>query len=107
GSSVARDGFSRPYLIAVCYASALYGLVALLLVHDVLRRRAGVGEPLATWTVAALWLATPIVYYMTLAPGFAHAPSLFAVTLMLWPWCRARESDRIGDWLAVGLAGAL
>jgi hypothetical protein len=107
GSGVARDGFSRPYVIAVCYASALYGFVALLLVHDVLRRHARVAEPVATWTVAALWLATPLVYYMTLAPAFAHAPSLFAVTLMLWLWLRARESDRLLDWLVVGLAGGL
>ncbi len=107
GSAVARDGYARPYVIAVCYASALYGLLAVLLIHDVLRRRAGIAEPLATGTVAALWFATPLVYYTTIAPGFAHAPSLFAVSLLFWLWFRARERDRVLDWTAVGLAGGL
>jgi hypothetical protein len=107
GSGVAADGFSWPYLAAVCYASALYGLLGLLIVHDALRRFGGFPEPAASWSVAALWLATPVVYYMTLAPGFSHAASLFAVALTVWLWLRARERDAALSWLQVGLAGGL
>jgi hypothetical protein len=107
GASVAADGYSLPYVAAVSYASALYGFIGLLLVHDMLVRHAGIAEPAATWTVAALWLATPVLYYLTLAPGFAHAASLFVVSLLVWLWLRARESDALGDWLLVGAAGGL
>jgi hypothetical protein len=107
GSTVAADGLSAPYVAAACYASVLYGFLGLLLAHDALRRFGAFLEPAASWSVAALWLATPVLYYMTLAPGFSHAASLFAVSLMLWLWLRARVGDTLLGWLAVGLAGGL
>jgi hypothetical protein len=107
GCGVAADGYSRPYVAAVCYASALYGLLGLLLAHDALVRFGRLAEPAASWAVAALWLGTPVLYYMTLAPGFSHAPSLFAVALLVWLWLRARGRDRPLDWLLVGVAGGL
>lgn len=108
GMGVERDGFSRPYVAAACYASALYGFLGLLLAWDTLRR-SGSSEPAATWTTAALWFGTPVLYYMTLAPGFSHACSLFAVALLLWLWTRARQSPHggSGQWLAIGAAGGL
>lgn len=107
GSTVAADGFSRPYVAAVCYASALYGFLGLLLVHDALRRYGSFSEPAASWSVAGLWLGTPVLYYMTLAPGFSHAASLFAVSLTLWLWLRARGGDGLRNWILVGMAGGL
>src|SRR5262249_27997654 len=84
GAGVLADGFSFPYLAAVSFASAFYAFLGLLLVHDLLRQDAGVSDTLATLVVATLWLGTPVVYYMTIAPGFGHATSLFAVSLLLW-----------------------
>jgi len=109
GSSVAADGYSWPYLAAVCYASALYAFLGLLLVHDGLRRFAGFGEPAASYTVAALWLGTPVVYYMTIAPAFSHAVSLGVVSLMVWLWLRARSQPAAsaGQWALVGAVGGV
>ncbi len=70
GAAVPANGLAAPYVAAVCYASALYGFLGLLLIHDALRRFARVAEPAASWTVVALWLGTPAFYYMTVAPGF-------------------------------------
>jgi len=89
GARVAADGFSFPYVAAVCYASALYGLAGLLLVHDTLRDHGRMPEAAATLSVAALWLGTPLLYYMTLAPAFSHAPGVFAVALLVWLSLRA------------------
>ena len=109
GGSIAANGLSAPYVAAVCYASALYGFLGLLLLHDALRRFGGFAEPAASWSVAALWLGTPALYYMTVAPGFSHAPSLFAVSLLLWLWLRAREAGggSLGAWVAIGAASGL
>lgn len=107
GADVEADGFSRPYVAAACYASALYGFAGLLLLHGLLLRHGKFPEPAASWTVAALWLGSPVVYYMTVAPGFAHATSLFTVALVLWLWFGARETDRALDWALVGFAGGL
>jgi hypothetical protein len=109
GASVAADGFSFPYVAAVCYASALYGLGGLLLVHDTLRRHGGVAEPAATLSVAGLWLGTPLLYYMTLAPAFSHAAGVAAVALVVWLSLRtaARPLAPVGQWALVGAAGGL
>ena len=109
GAGVPADGFSWPYLTAVSLGSALYAFLGLLLIHDALRRHGRVGEPTATWTVAGLWLATPVLYYMTIAPGFGHAPSLFAVSLLVWLFLRIaqRPDARLADYFLVGLAGGL
>lgn len=110
GASVAADGFSYPYLAAVSLASALYAFLGLLLVHDLLVREAGVSDATAALTVATLWLGTPVVYYMTIAPAFGHAPSLFAVSLLLWLSFRARRQSAGGSvraFFGAGLAGGL
>jgi hypothetical protein len=109
GSSVAADGFSLPYAAAACYASALYGFLGLLLVHDGLIRFGGFGAIAATLAVGTLWLGTPVLYYMTLAPAFSHAASLFMVALVLWLWLRARARPAAApwEWAAVGAAGGI
>jgi hypothetical protein len=109
GASIPADGLARPYEAAACYGSALYGLAGLLLIHHALRRFAATKEPAATLSVLTLWLGTPVVSYMTVAPGFSHACSLFAVALLLCLWLRAREEQALaaGRWLLVGAAGGL
>jgi hypothetical protein len=109
GAGVAADGFSWPYVAAACYASALYGLAGLLLAHDVLRRYRGVPEPAAALAVATLWLGTPLLYYMTVAPAFSHATGVFAVALLVWLSLRtaARPEAPLAEWALVGVAGGL
>lgn len=109
GASIAADGFTQPYVAAVCYASALWGFLGLLLVHSALARFCDVPEPAASWTVGALWLSTPVLYYLTIAPAFSHACSVFAVSLLLWLWLRLtrRAADTVIDWALVGAAGGL
>jgi hypothetical protein len=110
GAEVAADGLSAPYVAAACYASALYGFLGLLLVRDTLARHGGWPDGVATATVLALWFGTPVLYYMTVAPGFAHAASLFAVSLLVALWLRARARGAeatAADWALVGLAGGL
>lgn len=109
GAEVAADGFSPPYVAAIAFGSALLAWLGLLLVHDALRRRGGVGEPAATLAVAALWLGTPLLYYTTVAPGFSHAASVFAVSLVAWLALRldALAETRLRDWAAAGAAVGL
>lgn len=113
GYSVPADGLSWPYEAAACYASAFYGLLGLLLVHNLLVRRAGLAPDAATATVLAVWYGTPVVYYMTVAPGFSHATSLFAVAALLSAWLSARDRETepgdagLNRWALVGLCGGV
>ena len=43
----------------------------------------------------------------TLAPAFAHAPSIFAVSLLFYLWLRARDKDRVFAWALVGFCAGL
>jgi hypothetical protein len=111
GAAVAADGYGTPYIAAVAFASALYAFLGLLLTHHMLVRWARVGTAAATLAVAALWLGSPVLYYVTLAPGFGHACSLFAAALLVFLFLRAQErageGARLLDWALVGGAAGL
>ena len=92
GAAVPADGFSKPYIAAVTYGSAVYGFLAVLLSAWAARRITGSGAIAA----ALAWLATPLVFYMYLAPGMAHACSAFAVALFVCIWLRVRTRWHMG-----------
>jgi hypothetical protein len=97
------DGFSRPYIAAVTYGSAVYGFLALLLTLSIIRRVV----PASILPAVAAWIGTPVLFYSYIAPGFSHACSAFAVSLFLWIWLRVRTRWSLAGVVALGLAGAL
>ena len=107
GSGVAADGFSAPYVAAACYASWLYGGLGLLVIHDALRRFGGFDDRASGWATAALLWGSPLLYYMTIAPGFSHACSVFAVAALVWTSLAARARASLGAWAVVGIAGGV
>jgi hypothetical protein len=98
------DGFSQPYIAAVAYGSACYGLLAVVLSALVARRVLG-GGGLGPGVIVAI--GTPLLFYAYLAPGFGHATSAFAVSLFVWIWIRARARWSVQGAIALGLAGGL
>lgn len=103
GADVSADGFSRPYIAAIVYASALYGFLALVLSWLVAAQIAGTGAA----TVAAIWLGTPLLFYMYVAPGFSHACSAFAVAAFVLAWLHVRRSWSIPGVAALGALAAV
>lgn len=103
GVPVAADGFSQPYLRAIAYGSAIYGFLAVCLAVVAARRLLGEGHLAA----AAIWVGTPLLHYMYVAPGFAHACSAFAVALFVSLWLVVRETWSMRGLLALGAASAL
>lgn len=98
GASVTTDGLSLPYRWAVTLASGIYGAIGLLLSYRLARRYADAEASLLA--VVGLWWATPVAYYMYVAPGMSHAASLFAVALFftLWPWALSGSAGRWAVW---------
>ena len=95
GREIAVDGFSQPYIVAVTYASALYGFLAILMSAGVARRVTGYGPAPAL----IVWVGTPLLFYMYAAPPYSHACSAFAVALFVTIWLRVRN-----DWSPRGMA---
>jgi len=103
GGTTDRDGYSRPYLVAVTWGSACYGLLALWLSAGLATRLGGRGAVAA----AAVGLGTPLIFYMYVAPGMAHAPSAFAVALFVTAWLGARDGWSVPRTMWLAAAGAL
>jgi hypothetical protein len=103
GSTVPADGFSKPYIAAVCLGSAVYGFIALLLSARIARTVTGSGLRAA----ALVALGTPLIFYMYVAPGFAHATSAFAVALFITTWLTVRHGWSPKGVAALAAAGAL
>ena len=110
GDRVPRDGYSKPYVAAVAYASAVYGLLALVLSVAAVRRLAWHWPELSTRAVPSalvVWAGTPLLFYMYVAPPMSHATSAFAVALFVAVWLRVREQWTTGGLMALGAAAAL
>lgn len=109
GDGVARaigapvDGFSKPYIAAVAYGSAVYGFLALVLAILCAGRLGLDGVPAAL----AIWLGTPLLFYMYVAPPFSHACSAFGVALFIYVWLRVRDDWSPRGLVALGAAAAL
>jgi hypothetical protein len=104
GSEAPADGFSKPYVAAVAYGSAFYGFAAVLLGIAAARRVVRGG---AMFAGVAVWLGTPLFFYMYVAPPFSHACSAFAVALFVTIWLHVRNTWSIRGAIALGLSGAL
>jgi hypothetical protein len=97
------DGYSQPYITAVAIASACYAFLALVLSVAIARRVVGAG--LGAGLI--VWVGTPLLFYMYIAPGFAHACSAFTIALLIWTWLRVREHWTAGGAAQLGLVAAL
>lgn len=108
GATIPRDGFSRPYIVAACFMTALYSLIGLQLTYRLARRLSGRTPALVASLV--VFLASPLVFYTFIAMPWSHAPGffLFALFLSLWlPGLPHEERRSLGRWLLLGLIGGL
>jgi len=104
GRAIEADGYSQPYVSAVAYGSMFYGFAAIVLAVAVARqiiRKYEISSGLA------VWLGTPLLFYMYVAPPFSHACSAFAVALFVTIWLRVRHTWSTGGIVLLGLAAAL
>ncbi len=105
GASVAPDGFSAPYRIAMALATAFYGFVGLLLAFRLARQY--VEERWALLATLAIWWASSLPVYMYFNPSWSHAHSAFAVALFLWYWHQTRSSRSLAQWLILAVITGL
>jgi hypothetical protein len=107
GADIPADGYSRIYIGAICLTSYIFGCLGLLFSYFLTRKY--LGRRVSAVAVATLWLATPLLFYMVIAPPWSHATSLLAVTLFLWYWDRTRreEGRKLWEWALLGALGGV
>jgi hypothetical protein len=108
------DGYSKPYIRAVAYGSAVYGFLAVLLSIRAARlvlgdRSSGDQdvERAAVWGGSVVWLGTPLLFYMYVAPPFSHAVSAFSVALFVTVWLYVRREWTARGTFLLGVCAAL
>lgn len=106
GRTVELDGYGPDHRNAVALGSLLYGFIAVLLIHDLLRRH--FGERAAIGAALLAWGATFLHWYMVVQPTMSHADSAFGAAVAVWLWERQRgRRSRFGFFLlglVMGLA---
>src|SRR5208282_2979441 len=105
GSSVAADGFSAPYRIAMALATAFYGFLGLLLSFRLARQY--VEDRWALLATIAIWWASSLPVYMYFNPSWSHAHSAFVVALFLWYWHETRDARTPPQWILLGAISGL
>lgn len=109
GFDVKADGWSDPYIAAVCLTSYLFGCLGLLLCWSIAAHY--FGKRLAAFAVVVIWFSTSLIFYTVIAPPWSHATSLLVVTLFIWYWHRTRPAGgklrSWGQWVLLGLLGGL
>ena len=105
GSSVAADGFSTPYRVAMAFATAFYAFLGLLLAFRLARQY--VEERWALLATLSIWWASSLPVYMYFNPSWSHAHSAFAVALFLWYWHETLSSRSLPQWLVLALITGL
>ncbi len=105
GFGVEADGFSKPYLLAMAWATALYGFIGLCLSYCI--ASTFVAERWAFLATLGMWFAGALPVYMYFLPCYSHTLSVFAVAVFLWYWQRTRNSRSLRAWLALGLLSGL
>jgi hypothetical protein len=104
GRGVEVDGYSQPYVSAVAYGSAFYGFAAIVMAVAATRQLIRQYE---LSSGLAVWLGTPLLFYMYVAPPFSHACSAFAVSFFVTVWLKVRQTWTVQGIVLLGLAGAL
>ena len=106
GPAERADGYGGLYYLAIALSSLSFGVAGLLLAYRFTALVAPRRE--ALWSVLAMVWATPLVYYLYLAPSYSHALTVFASGAFFLYWWRTRHADRATTWFRWGLlAGVL
>ena len=105
GAAVKPDGYGGLYALAIVLSSFAFGIAGLLLAF----RIAVIATPPreAMWAVLTIGWASPLVYYLYLAPSYGHALSAFASAAFFLYWWRTRHADRAVMWFRWGLLAGI
>lgn len=105
GGHVAADGYSRPYVMTMAFATAFYGFLAVFISFRLARNY--LPERWAFLAALGIWFGSALPVYMYFNPSWSHAQSAFSVALFLWYWNRTRGARTWPQWLFLGAIGGL
>lgn len=103
GFNLQPDGYNILYQLFPALGSLIYAFIGVLLIYKLGRKIFGV--KVAFWGTLFIWLATPLVYYMTMEPLNSQSLSFFGVSLFIYFWFSTRTNRKISSWIILGFLG--
>ena len=101
GASVDLSGYGDVHVHAVGLGGFLFGFLAVLLTHALLRRH--FSKSVALLAALLLWFATFLHWYMTQQPIMSHVSSACGAALVLLVWDKDRVARRPAGYGLLGL----
>lgn len=105
GVGVATDGYNIFYQASAALASLLYAFSGLILIYKLGKKIFKPG--IAFLGTSAIWLATPLIYYMTMEPLTSQPLSFFSVSAFIYLWYTTRKNRKLYQWVLLGTIGGL
>ncbi|HXV60633.1 MAG TPA: hypothetical protein VEK15_08065 [Vicinamibacteria bacterium] len=105
GSEIPADGYSYPYVNAVCLSGLLWGFVAVVISYLACKRY--FAPLLAAVSIGVLWLSSTLLWYTVQEPSMPHATAAAVVSFFLLAWLRVREAPTASRWIMLGVAAGL
>ncbi len=100
-------GYSDTYSYFFLIGGLCYALLGLWFFYAVLCKLFPEQRPLISWLIPLLYVATPLLFYTTHAPGFSHVYSFFLFGWMAWQLLRTKENPTLRRFLFLGVNLAL
>ncbi len=89
GLPVRTDGYGGLYYVALALTTWACGVAGLLLAFRLAARAAGERE--AFWATLTIAVASPLLYYLHMAPSHSHSITVLTGALFLGAWWRHRD----------------
>ncbi len=89
GLPVRTDGYGDLYYWALALATFGYGVAGLLIALRIASQL--FAERDALWATLTIAAASPLLYYLYMAPSHSHGLTVFTAGLFLWVWLRTRD----------------
>lgn len=99
------DGYNIFYQAVSALSSLIYAFIGLLLIYFLGKK---IFSPkVAFLATIGIWLATPLVYYISMEPLNSQPLSFFSVSLFIYLWYKTRGNRTLLQWIILGIAAGL
>lgn len=99
GLNLAVDGYSLFYELSVGLGSIFYGFLGIFIIYKFCQKF--YSKKISLISTVAVLLGTSIFWYVSVEPTWAHANSLFLISLFIYYWYTKKEKTKI-DWALLG-----
>jgi hypothetical protein len=105
GADLRGDGYGGLYYLAIALTSLACGIAGLILAFRLARALTPAGE--AMWAALSMAWASPLLYYLYLAPSYCHSLTTLTSGAFFLYWWKNRGAADLGVWFKWGLLAGL